>query len=94
MKTDYISQGAAAMARLRQTAAAARQIQREQLQNVIKRFHLCKLSRCSSMRHTTARFRRHYIRRHADASCTDVYSTLVRYMLRNSIGPPSLCKAI
>ena len=30
MKTDYISQGAAAMARLRQTAAAARQIQREQ----------------------------------------------------------------
>ena len=36
MKTDYISQGAAAMARLRQTAAAARQIQREQLQTILQ----------------------------------------------------------
>ena len=36
MKTDYISQGAAVMARLRQTAAAARQIQREQLQTILQ----------------------------------------------------------
>lgn len=36
MKTDYISPGAAAMSRLRRTTASARQIQREQLQAILR----------------------------------------------------------
>ena len=36
MKTDYISPGAEAMARLRQTAASAPQIQREQLRTILQ----------------------------------------------------------
>lgn len=61
---------------------------------VVKRIHFCKSANAAAVYRNSCGNNRRYMQAAGVPHNVPDYSTLVRYMLRNSIGPPSLCRAI